>query len=341
MSHIQTLTEWLATTLAVLMAALMAGLGFAPNGGGPTTLAGYADADYIRIGPELAGRLVELGVTRGTLVKPGSLLFRQDTTADQATLEQVRAQLAAARALLANLQTGKRPAEIEVLTAQLHESEAQAQLAERQLARRSRLAETKVASVQDLDIARADLEVKRARVGSLAAQIKVAQLPARPDEVKAAEAQVTANQAASEQAAWRLAQRAVTNTAFARVEDVLHWPGEMVAAGAPVVVMVPPAAIKVRLYVPEPLVGGIKPGQTVALRCDGCGQGISGHVVFISSQAEYTPPVIYSTGNREKLVFLVEIRPDSDPERLHPGQPVDVTLGPPPQKYQGRGQDHD
>ena len=67
--------------------------------------------------------------------------------------------------------------------------------------------------------------------------------------------------------------------------------------------------------------------QKVAIACDGCGTGIEATVAFISPQAEFTPPVIYSKDNRAKMVFLVEARPATEhAARLHPGQPVDVTL---------------
>ncbi len=312
------------------LAAAVAGLGslFAPTPPGPPVLPGYADADYVRVAPELPGRLVAVSVVRGSRVAAGDLLFEQDATAERAALTQAEAQAATARAQLANLLTGRRPAEVDVVVAQLHEAEAQARLAQRQMERRSQLAATKVASIQDVDIARADLEAAQARVGSLSAQIEVARLPARPDEVKAAEAQVEASQAAVDQASWRLAQRRVTAPAAAVVDDVLHWPGEQATADSPVVSLLPPGAIKVRFYVPEPLVGQLKTGQPVGLACDGCPPGLTGHLSFIANQPEYTPPVIYSLGNREKLVFLVEARPDGDPERLHPGQPVDVSLGP-------------
>jgi HlyD family secretion protein len=51
-------------------------------------------------------------------------------------------------------------------------------------------------------------------------------------------------------------------------------------------------------------------------------------VSFISPQAEYTPPVLYSQENRYKLVFLVELVFEPGPAAgLHPGQPVDVQFG--------------
>lgn len=73
-------------------------------------------------------------------------------------------------------------------------------------------------------------------------------------------------------------------------------------------------------------------GSRVAVACDGCPSGLEGEVTFVSSAAEFTPPVIYSKDVRDKLVFRVEARPLDAALGLKVGQPVDVTLptGPAP-----------
>jgi len=97
-----------------------------------------------------------------------------------------------------------------------------------------------------------------------------------------------------------------------------------------VVSLLPPANIKLRFFVPEAMVSGLRTGQPVSVSCDGCGAPIAARISFVSPQAEYTPPVIYSREARAKLVFLVEARPGAaDATRLHPGQPVDVVPGAP------------
>jgi HlyD family secretion protein len=112
-----------------------------------------------------------------------------------------------------------------------------------------------------------------------------------------------------------------------QVTDTLYVQGEWVPAGSPVVALLPPANIKVRFFVPEKILGSVKTGQAVSVRCDGCEKPISAHISYISPQAEYTPPVIYSRENRAKLVFLVEARPAPvEAAELHPGQPVEVTF---------------
>jgi len=76
----------------------------------------------------------------------------------------------------------------------------------------------------------------------------------------------------------------------------------------------------------------VKFGDTVAVSCDGCEQGLTAKVTFIARSSEYTPPVIYSLEQRAKLVFMIEARP-AQPDKFRVGQPVTVTLatGPAPQ----------
>jgi HlyD family secretion protein len=95
------------------------------------------------------------------------------------------------------------------------------------------------------------------------------------------------------------------------------------------VALLPPENIKVRTFVPEALLGSIQVGQPVRVTVDGVAAPYSGKVSFISPNAEYTPPVIFSQESRAKLVFLVEAVFDPGAAAdLHPGQPVDVEIGP-------------
>jgi HlyD family secretion protein len=91
--------------------------------------------------------------------------------------------------------------------------------------------------------------------------------------------------------------------------------------------LLPPGNVKVRFFVPETVVGGLRTGAAVSISCDGCAAPIEAQISYISPQAEYTPPVIYSRESRAKLVFLIEARPGAaDALKLRPGQPVEVRL---------------
>jgi len=126
----------------------------------------------------------------------------------------------------------------------------------------------------------------------------------------------------------RLARRRVASPVTGTVQQVYYRQGEVVAAGRPVVAILPPENIKVRFYIPEPKLAQIALGDQVRVSCDGCNADLTARVSFISRTAEYTPPVIYSLEERSKLVFLVEARPET-PEKLRVGQPVSVALAAP------------
>ncbi len=178
-----------------------------------------------------------------------------------------------------------------------------------------------------LDASRSTAQTNAQRVRELTNQLRIAQLPARTDQIHAQAAQVDAARAAVAQAQWRLDQKAQKATQGGLVFDTLYREGEWVGAGSPVVRMLPPANVKVRFFVPEGVVGRIKPGQAVRIHCDGCAAEVNATVSYVASEAEYTPPVIYSNTRRDKLVFLVEARPAAeDGTKLRPGQPVEVAL---------------
>jgi HlyD family secretion protein len=123
----------------------------------------------------------------------------------------------------------------------------------------------------------------------------------------------------------RLERRKVASPATGTIQQVYFRPGEMVAAGRPVVALLPPGNVKIRFFVPQATLPTISLGDMVTVRCDGCAPDLTARVSFISRTAEYTPPVIYSLEERAKLVFLIEARPQN-PENLRVGQPVTALL---------------
>jgi HlyD family secretion protein len=140
-----------------------------------------------------------------------------------------------------------------------------------------------------------------------------------------AEAALRTAEARLNSAQTRLARRRMASPVAGTVQQVYFRQGELVPAGRPVLAILPPANIKVRFFVPEPVLPRIAVNDVVQVRCDGCDGNLTARVSFISRTAEYTPPVIYSLEERAKLVFLVEARPE-DSDQLRVGQPVSVAL---------------
>ncbi len=292
-----------------------------------TVVQGYAEGDFLRIAPEVAGRIESVMAAPGDIVAEGELLFTLDSSLLQSARDQAAAELARAEAIEADLATGERPAEMDVLRARRDAAAAALTLSEAELTRQQVLFAKGSIPKSTLDSARAGRDRDRATLAGADAALAVGGLGGREAARQAAGAAVRSARAALDEAELRLAYSRVTAHEGGRITDHFHERGEWVAAGAPVLEMLPPGNVKVRFFVPEELLGTLRLGAPVAISCDGC-PAIPGKISFIAPRAEYTPPVIYSRESRAKLVFMAEARPDAPAAAaLHPGQPVDVRLG--------------
>ena len=127
----------------------------------------------------------------------------------------------------------------------------------------------------------------------------------------------------------RLTRRKVLSPVDGLIQTVYFRPGETVPPGRAIVSILPPGNVKVRFFVPEPMLARIAFDDPIKFGCDGCPADLTGKISFISRYAEYTPPVIYSQQERHKLVYMIEAMP-ANPTALRVGQPVDVAVLPRP-----------
>jgi HlyD family secretion protein len=293
----------------------------------PDTYQGYVEGEYVYMASSQAGQLTQLDVARGQTVAADAPLFALESQNETDAVTQARQQLQAAHAQQEDMLTGKRRAEVNVVEAQLAQARADATRAETQSTRDEEQYQAGGIPKSQLDDSRAAALSAAAHVRELQSQLEVARLPGRDDQIRAQAAQVRAAQAALAQAQWKLDQKIVRAPHAGLVFDTMYRSGEWVPAGSPVVRMLPPENVKVRFFVPETVVGSLSPGRAVHIHCDGCAADVPAVLSFVSDQAEYTPPVIYSNETRAKLVFMVEARPQTaDAPRLRPGQPVQVVL---------------
>jgi HlyD family secretion protein len=276
----------------------------------PVEWQGYAEADFVKVGPTQQGLLIAL---------------------DVASLDQAARQLKQAEEQLANLNSGGKPTEIEQAEANLADAAAARDKLQGDVRRNEDLVKIGGVSKQLLDDQRADLRSAIARAQGLEAAVAQLRAPSgREGEIRAQQQQVESLRAAVAMAQWRIDQRHVAAPSGGVVADVLARPGETIPAGGPVVSLLPPENVFVRFFVPEPRLAEVHGGDRVALLCDGCPGDLTATVSFISPQAEYTPPVIYSETIRAKLVYMVEARPPRQRAALiNPGQPVAVRPLPP------------
>lgn len=255
-------------------------------GGSEPKWLGYAEGENALIAAPQPGWVTSVAVTRGVQVKVGDVLFTLDDTLQRQARDSAAAQLAAAQQ-------------------QQAQSQSDLDFATKELARNQALVARHAVAQRDLDQAQNNFNSDAAKLAGAAANSNAAK-------------------AALATAEWNLSERIVRARTAGRVEDIYFRAGEYAPSGTPVVAVLPPANIYVRFFVPETELNAIKSGETVAIECDGCVKDLKARVAFIAQQAEFTPPVLYSVGNREKLVFKVEARaPNGLP--LRPGLPVTVS----------------
>jgi HlyD family secretion protein len=147
-----------------------------------------------------------------------------------------------------------------------------------------------------------------------------ATLDAAVSSLRVAEARVVTSET-------RLARRKGSAPVAGTVQQIYFRVGEMVPAQRPVLSIMPPGNMKIRFFVPETDLAKLAIGDEVRVSCDACAPDLTAKIYFIATTAEYTPPVIYSLEERNKLVYLIQARP-SRPDALRVGQPISVSLNP-------------
>lgn len=247
---------------------------------------GYIEGEYIYISPASGGILDELDVRKGQNINIGDRLFAVDNEIWQISLRNAENNIRAAKE-------------------QLSQTKAILNNAEKEFNRAAKLLKTNATSQADYDTKQANYENLKAK----AAELKILVLSA-------------------EENFWQLNKKYQQNTVISKhtgkITDIYFRLGEYAAAGNPILAILPKENIKARFFVSEEILPSITYNQKVWIRCDGCDKELEAKISYISPSAEYTPPVIYSTESRNKLVFMVEAVFINKNESLHPGLPINV-----------------
>lgn len=287
---------------------------------------GYIEGEYIYVSPTTSGNLLKRYVNRGDKVKIGDILFAIDTTNLEASLIQAKSEVEQATSNYMNLTKGKRPEEIKVILEQKAQVEANLITAKKDYERYLKLSKADIISQAALDEKTSAYKALQANFEELEAQLKVAMLGAREDEVNSAQKTIDIAKQKVVQIEKNIKDAAPISVVNGVVEDTFYNVGEFIGAGNSAVSILPPENIKVRFFISQKQLANIKLGQNIKINCDGCSNSIDGKITFISPKAEFTPPIIYSVESREKLVFMIEAHPNILNHNLHPGLPVNIIL---------------
>lgn len=288
---------------------------------------GYIEARLTYLSSPYSGQLIALNTDRGQSVTVNQIIFQLDKQPELSELDQAIAENEQAKEQLADLEVGKRPSEIQSIQEQIDEITADLAFYKKEFQRQSTLIKSGAVSVEKLDQAVRDYNAMKAHLIRLQADLVTAKLPAREHQVSAAMAHAEAGMMHVKQLQWILSQK----TGIAPVEgityDTYYRVGELVPSFHPVLSIMAPKDVKVIFFVPETDLSYLKLTQTIQVTCDSCDESSSAAISFISPEAEYTPPIIYSRSARSKLVYRIEAEFQGGiPATLHPGEPVDIQL---------------
>ncbi|WP_435927118.1 HlyD family secretion protein [Dryocola sp. BD613] len=288
---------------------------------------GYSQGDFIYISSSDTEKIERLLVKKGERVIAGQALVEMEKFTAANARQRAEKNYQAEKALLANLESGYRPQELDIIRSQLERARSAANRAQRQLERYRKLYATRVVSAAEWENINDEHAQKSAQVKELTYQLQARQLPARQEEINNQASRVAAAKLQWDQAEWNFQQSTLVAPQDAQVYDILYRRGERPLGGKPIISLLPDDNIKIRFFVPESQLGTLRVGMKALLSCDNCSENILAVINYISPKAEYTPPVIYSTRRREKLLFMVEAVPAvAQAGLIKIGQPFNVEL---------------
>lgn len=301
-----------------------------PRGAPPDALsaAGTVEATEARLGFQVPGRIDTIFVREGDVVRAGQELARLDRDEMLAQREHARAQVTAARALVAELERGSRPEEVSQARVARDAARRRSIDAERDLERARRLFDGGAISRETYDKAELARDLAAAELEQAEEQRKLVEAGPRVERIQAQRAQLAQARASLKAVEATLA----TMTVVAPFDGVVtvrhHEPGETVGAGIAVLTLLNPDDRWVRIYVREDRIGAVQLGATASISTDTYpSKRYGGEVTFIASEAEFTPKSVQTSEERVKLVYAVKVRVTADGTYdLKPGMPADVRL---------------
>lgn len=286
---------------------------------------GYIEGENIFLASPFYGTLLELKVLRGQHVTKDQLLFKLDPNPQAINVTQAESELEQAQNTLIDLEKPKRLPEITAIEAQIEQAKAQVELAELRVGRFTKLYTKQATDKDSLDAAKANLEQQKQLQMQYESNLALAKLGGRDDQIKAQKAQINSLVAKLNQAKWELNQKSVSAPASGVIFDTYYHVGEFVANQQPVVSLLTPENIRIEFFVPLEYSSKLKVGRNITFNCEGCDSNNTAVISYISPDAEFIPPLVYSRDNYSKLVFRIKAQ-IANPFSFKPGQPVTVNL---------------
>ncbi len=320
--------------LFVLVVVLIAGGVFAwfkfqPDAASPDKLRLYGNIDIreAQLTFNASEHVEKILVDEGAHVTRGQLLASLHPELLQSQVEQAQAQLSAKKQLLEKLQAGNRPEEIDKAKAELVAAQARAKAAHDTWQRLQSLVKKKLASREEVETSHSNANAAQAQVKAAEAALKLMQAGARKEDIAAATADVHAAEAALKLAQQNLAHTQLKAPADGIIRTRILEPGDMASPLRPALTLAFTNPVWVRAYLPETLLGKVKPGMPARILSDSYpDKTYTGWVGYISPTAEFTPKNVETPELRTRLVYQLRVFVCNPEEELRLGMPATVDI---------------
>ena len=300
------------------------------GGDGRLVLYGNIDLRQVQLAFNNSERIAAVLVQEGDHVKQGQLMARLDTSRLDPQVAEAEAQMAAQRQVVLRLRNGSRPEEIAQARANVESAKADLVNAQRQYERLKGAAEVsggRAVRQQDVDAAKAALEVAVAKLAVNQKSLDLAVIGPRKEDIAENEAKLRANEAQLARLRQQLADSQLIAPMNAVVRTRIMEPGEMSTPQTPVFSLAILDPKWVRAYVSEPDLGKIHPGMKATVAVDSFrNRGFEGWIGFISPVAEFTPKAVQTEELRTSLVYEVRVFVKDPKDELRLGMPASVYI---------------
>lgn len=286
---------------------------------------GYVEGENIFLSLPYSGKLIHMSVIRGQRVKKGELLFTLDPKPQIYMHRQAIASSLQAQYTLADLIKPRRPPEIAAIEAQILQAEAQISLAAIRVKRNSILYEKKVMDKDTLDAAVEHLQEVQALKTQYEANLALAKLGARSDLIAAQKSDLKGMHSKEAEVNWERQQKIEYAPADGIIYDTYFRVGEFVGVERPVLSLLTHKNTRIEFFVPLDSMRTLYVGEKITYTYENSKDAYAAVISYISPEAEYAPPLVYSRENSDKIVFRVKAQV-RDSHQLFPGEPVIVII---------------
>ncbi len=325
-----TRNRWFVLLIVLAATLVVSGILVKENRSGSVqdlTIYGNVDIREVQLAFHSEGRIAAIYVEEGTQVEKGQLLAEVEPERYQAVVNQLQQEIAAQSAVVEKLHAGSRQQEIQKARAQARAIEAELTEAVKRLNRVRRLAKKQFASRQDLDAAQARVDTTRERLNAAMQSLRLLEIGPRKEDIVAAEARLKALEAKLALAEKNLADTKLYAPEKGIIRNRILQPGDMAAPSRPVLTLALQDPVWVRAYLPEPMLGRVKPGVAAFVTTDSYpGKRYKGWVGYISPTAEFTPRNVETPDLRTKLVYQVRVFVCNPENELRLGMPATVII---------------